>query len=243
MIKRNKQIVFTATANPKDHSTLPPVPAISMIPDWYKKLSRFYHSNKMKDLHPINDRGTDGSASSTKLCMPFFDAMTSGYFYVLTDDLYISEDDEGFPILSWDNDVMICDKRPMIDVAVPFQHHPVHFGFKMHWYYETPKDYSVLITHPFNRHDLPFTVLSGIVDSDVWGLPVFISFFVKRGFTGTIPKGTPLFQIVPIKRDSWEMKIESSEEKIWKNKIKEEKRRSKIFSYYKGYAWKRKVYK
>jgi len=29
-----------------------------------------------------------------------------------------------------------------------------------------PAGYSLLITHPFNRHDLPFVTLTGLVDAD-----------------------------------------------------------------------------
>ena len=43
-----------------------------------------------------------------------------------------------------------------------------------------------MITHPHNRHDLPFTTLSGIIDSDDWNAPVFTAFFLKRNFMGTI---------------------------------------------------------
>jgi hypothetical protein len=236
------KIIFSPSAIELKDSLLQPEPAIKFIPEWYKKISRFYKNNTISSLNPINDRGTDGSASSTKLCMPFFDAITSGYIYRLDTDVEVSLDDNGKPILNWGGDVMVCDKRLMIDVAVPYQHHPVHFGFKMHWYYETPPGYSLLITHPMNRHDLPFTVLSGIVDSDIWGLPVFISFFVKRNFVGIIPKGTPLFQMIPIKRDEWEMEIDYSVKKHLINKVDEERRRSKIFAYYKSHAWRRKKY-
>jgi hypothetical protein len=241
-MKNKLKIIFSPSSTALKNKIIEPVPAIKMLPEWYKKISRFYKDNSIRSLNPINDRGTDGSASSTKLCMPFFDAMTSGYMYLLDEDLHVSLDEEGRPVLNWAGDIMICDKRLMNDVAIPYQHHPSHFGFKMHWYYETPPGYSVLITHPMNRHDLPFTTLSGIVDSDIWGLPVFISFFLKRNFVGVIPKGTPLFQIIPIKREEWSHEIDYSEEKNYINKIEEEKRRSKIFSYYKGYAWRRKKY-
>ena len=240
-MKKNKIIFSPGFENAKGLLE-EPEPSIKFIPEWYKKLSRFYVSNNIKHINLINDRGTDGSSTSTKLCTPFFDAMTAGYIYKLNTDIIVELDEEGFPSISWEGGVMVCDKRPMLDVAIPYYHHPIHFGFKMHWYYETPPGYSVLITHPMNRHDLPFTVLSGIVDSDIWGLPVFISFFLKRNFIGKIEKGTPLFQIIPIKRDDWEMGVDYSLEKFNNNKIDEEKRRYRIFSYYRNDIWKRKKY-
>lgn len=213
------------------------------IPSWYKKLSKFYKSNSIGKLHPVNDRGTDGSAASTKLCMPFFDALTSGYMYTLDYDLHVNQDKDGFPTLSWEGDNMIVDKRLMIDVPVPTQHHPMHYGWKVNWYSETPKGYSLLITHPLNRHDLPFTTMSGIIDADLWHTPVFTSFFLKRNFIGIIPKGTPIFQMIPIKREDWSLEIDYSNENIDLNQIKDEKRRSLIYAYYKNVIWQRKQYK
>lgn len=213
------------------------------LPDWYKKLSRFYKSNHISKLHPVNDRGTDGSAASTKLCMPFFDALTSGYMYSLEYDLHVTQDKNGFPVLSWEGHNMIVDKRLMTDVPVPTHHHPLHFGWKVNWYSETPKGYSLLITHPLNRHDLPFTTLSGIIDSDLWHTPVFTSFFLKRNFIGIIPKGTPLFQMIPIKREDWALEIDYSVKGKEMNQIKDEKRRSSIYAYYKNIVWQRKQYK
>jgi hypothetical protein len=236
-------IKFTPASKNEKDLILSPEYAVDHLPVWYKKLGRFQTSNNVMDLNPVNDRGTDGSAGSTKICMPFFDAMTSGYMYVLDYDITVSLDEDGFPTLSWEGEHMVLDKRHMGDVAVPFQHHPLHFGWKTNWYTELPKGYSILITHPLNRHDLPFTTLSGIIDADKWFTPVFISFFLKRNFMGVIPKGTPLFQMIPIKRESWEMEIDNSKEGFEKNKIEEERRRTSIYAYYKDKIWNKKNYK
>jgi hypothetical protein len=111
--------------------------------------------------------------------MPFFDATAAGYMHLLDNDLFIDLDKDGMPSISWKGEVMLVDKRPMTDLPVPDNCHPIHYGWRMSWFYETPPGYSVLITHPMNRHDLPFYVQSGIVDSDTWGLPVFITVFFK----------------------------------------------------------------
>jgi hypothetical protein len=93
-----------------------------------------------------------------------------------------------------------------------------------------------------NRYDLPFYTMSGIVDSDNWGLPVFIGFFLKRNFQGVIPKGTPIMQIVPFKRDSWELEIDDSAEAIQKEEYHAEDRRSMLYGYYKKTAWIKKFF-
>lgn len=219
-----------------------PEPAVRHVPEWYKSLSKFNKSNKDVTLDPQNNLGTDGAQVSTKMCMPFLDATTAGYMYVLEDDLYVDLDEQGRPTLSWRGDVMLADKRPIIDIVVPDNCHPIHYGWRMNWYYETPPGHSVLITHPMNRYDLPFYVQSGIVESDIWGLPVFIAFFLKRNFRGVIPKGTPIMQIIPFKRDSWELEVIDTDEELDKHELKAENRRSRLYGYYKKTAWRKKVF-
>lgn len=221
----------------------PPVEASKKVPEWYKDLANYGGtSNDLRDLNPINDRGSDGSNVSTKLCLPFLDAMISGYMYCLENDLSILLNDNGEPELSWDAEIMLMDKRPHVDMTIPSDCYPVQFGVKMNWYQETPPGYSLLFTHPFNRPELPFYVPSGIVDTDIWGLPLFIPFFLKQGFEGVLKKGTPIIQMLPIKRDGWKLEIDSSDESINKHEIRQEKRRSHITAHYRKTTWQKKKY-
>lgn len=226
-----------------DRELLYPEPAIKHIPEWYRSLSRFYNSNSNFDLNIENHIGTDGSSTSGKLCMPFFDALTMGYVFPLPVDIHVDYSPDGKPVLSWDDREMPIDQRHMIDVPVPDNCHPIHFGWRMEWHYETPPGYSVLLTHPMNRHDLPFYTLSGVVDADSWGLPVFVSFFLKRGFRGTIPAGTPMFQVIPFKRDDWELDMfTDDEEELNKYDLRAELRRIDLFQHYKKTAWVKKIF-
>jgi len=222
----------------------PPVKASSVLPDWYKDLASYNgaSSHSIRHLYPVNDRGQDGSDVSTKLCVPLLDSMLSGYMQTLSEDVEVTVDKDGKPSLLWESPNAVVDTRPIVDFPIPRDCYPIHFGWKMSWYYETPPGYSLMITHPHNRWDLPFYSPTGIVDSDIWGLPVFMTFFLKRGFEGTIKKGTPLFQMIPIKRDDWELNIDYSEKYFWENKVKEEKRRSHVTGHYKKTTWQRKNY-
>ena len=241
---KNKKIVFTSSGGEaKKNIFVAPVEAIKCLPEWYKNLAPFGgESNKLKDLSPVNDRGADGSNVSTKLCLPFFDALTMGYMYCLEDDLVVELDKKGIPSLHWKENIVLMDKRPNVDLAIPSDCHPIHFGVRMNWFYDTPKGYSILITHPLNRYDLPFYVSSAVVDSDVWGLPAFIPFFLKKNFFGVIPKGTPVCQMIPIKRDNWEKEVITSDDAYDKKNIYEEKRRTDITGYYKRTTWQKKSY-
>jgi hypothetical protein len=241
-VSKPNLIKFTPGFTGHDGRLTAPVPAVRNVPEWYRSLAKFDKSNDDITLGVKNNIGTDGALVATKMCMPFFDALTGGYHYVLEDDLYVDMDSTGIPTLSWAGDVMLVDKRPTIELPVPDNCHPIHYGWRMNWYYETPPGYSVLITHPMNRFDLPFYTMSGIVESDIWGLPVFTAFFLKRNFIGVIPKGTPLFQIIPFKREPWELEEVETEEALDKHELLAENRRSRLYGYYKETAWRRKIF-
>jgi hypothetical protein len=234
-----KVLTFVAHDNP---FFIAPEPAYKKIPQWYRDLAKHFTSNDLKNLNPVNDRGGDGSNVSTKLCLPFQDAMSLGYMYCLEGDLKVELDLNGKPTLSWTEDFMLMDKRPNVDLAIPDDVHPIHFGVKMNWFYESPQDYSLLMTMPLNRPDLPFWIPSGIVDSDIWGLPAFLPLFIKRNFEGVIPKGTPIVQMIPIKREPWELNIDRSPEAVEKHELLSENRRSHITAHYRKFAWRKKQY-
>lgn len=243
-MKKNK-ITFVPASNDSLflQTLVPPTESIRTVPTWYKDLCSFGgYSKDLKDLRPINDRSTDGSNVSTKLCLPFLDSMTAGYMYLLEDDMHVAIDEEGLPEITWEKNLMLVDKRVHTDVTIPQDCHPIPFGIRMNWYYETPPGYSLLFVHPLNRPELPFYVPSGMVDSDIWGLPVFLPFFLKKGFSGTIKQGTPIMQMIPIKRDDWELEIDSSSEAVEKHNVREEQRRSHITAHYKKSTWQKKNY-
>jgi hypothetical protein len=237
------KITFIPAIEAFQDSLIAPEPAIQHVPGWYKDLALYGTSNDEKNLNPVNNIGTDGTLVATKKCMPFFDALTAGYYYLLEDDLYVDLDKNGFPTLTWKGEVMLIDKRPTMEVAVPDNCHQLHFGFRMNWFYRTPPGHSVLVTHPMNRYDLPFYTLSGIVDSDIWGLPVFFTFFLQKNFQGVIPKGTPIMQFIPFKRENWELEVDNSKKTIEEEEFKAEKRRTRVTGYYKKDVWQRKSFR
>jgi hypothetical protein len=94
--------------------------------------------------------------------------------------------------------------------------------------------------HPVNRYDLPFITLTGVVDSDIAMSPGNLPFFIKKDFEGIIPKGTPIVQIFPFKRDDWKSQEDMS-------LVEEGKKETLLalrlaFGYYKSYVWKKKTY-
>ncbi len=65
----------------------------------------------------------------------------------------------------------------------------------------------MLFTHPLNRPDLPFQTLSGLVDADRFGRGYvhFPASWLDPDWDGTLPKGTPVVQAIPIPRQTVEI--------------------------------------
>ena len=148
--------------------------------------------------------------------MPFFDAMTSGYIVFLSADLEVVKKESGMPYLLWRTDREIVTDHSIEQ----WEGFPCPEGYSA-WLYKwhnqfglkTPKNYSLLFTSPFNRFDLPFSTISGIVDTDSYDMAVHFPFFIKNNFTGIIKKGTPIAQIVPKKNEYWKTELEKYDEK------------------------------
>jgi hypothetical protein len=67
-----------------------------------------------------------------------------------------------------------------------------------------------LFTQPLNHTESPFLTLSGVIDTDNWSGSDVLNFAFKKDFEGLIPKGTPYVQIIPFKREEWNLEISKS---------------------------------
>lgn len=202
----------------------PPVPAKTLIPQWYKDISLYNVSNSPKDLTLINTgKGTDSSSISVKLCSPTFDSFIMGYHFVLGEDIYVSvNEDTGVPSISWESNNFPISRAPIVEIPIPPGYHPVGFLYRMMYGVKTPPGTSVIVTHPFNRWDLPFVVPSAVVDSDKKFAPIDLRIFFKIGFEGIIKQGTPIFQVIPFTREDWEMEIspELTKDALWQHELR-----------------------
>jgi hypothetical protein len=209
-------------------------PARSYIPEWYKQTP------------VVSQKGPARSqeVKTFKSCMPFMDSMMSGYIVELWCDIEIIKEN-GMSKIYWrDGDVSPMSFKPAGSkgfMPVPNGYGGEVFNFMHNMYLKTPKGYSLLFTQPLNRNDLPFLALSGIVDGD--REPIFpggYPLFLRDGFEGIVKKGTPLIQIIPIRRESWKVeysqKLKTSGHLVWR------KAGLYLDSWYKKNAWFRKSY-
>lgn len=173
-----------------------PEPAKRFLPQWYKE----------SELDFVKDGEVHGGL---KRCAPFLDAMLSGYMLVTPVDIFISKNEDGGLNIRWNSMEefsTFISERPKATgekMPRPAGHHPNHLAFRGFWGMKTPRGWSLLVVHPLNRHDLPWTITSGIMDADRYSTSGNIPFFIKEDFVGMVPAGTPFAQLIPIKRASW----------------------------------------
>lgn len=177
-------------------------PARTELPDWYKEMPIYGNGDKSLKC-PMNFSTHN---HTMKRCVPFLDAMTSGYTLTLDEELFISQTDEG-PIFRWkskDTLVTLHSSDQFEGFPIPVKYHQIVAKWHNDWSIETPKGYSIFFTHPHNRFDLPFHTISGFVDTDNYKVPIQFPFLLDYGFEGILPIGTPVAQMIPVKRESWE---------------------------------------
>lgn len=232
-----QSIIFTNTMNvPEEYA---PKPASLFIPDWYKRLESYASGVKKPD-------GEGMTTATLKRCMPVFDSITGGYIIVSVADVFVSqkegEDGNKHPYFEWANYGLI--QFHAIDQA---PEHPARNGYPYPkwinpWGIKTPKGYSSLFVQPFHRESV-FTILPGIVDTDEYTAAVNFPFVLNdTSFEGLIPAGTPIAQVIPIKRDEWKMELGSQAEFIEQQKIGN-RMQSRFFDRYKSMFRQPKEYK
>ncbi|HTQ81781.1 MAG TPA: hypothetical protein VMI47_00810 [Pseudolabrys sp.] len=183
-----------------------PIPAVQGLPGWFKSLpQKAFSQIDYKEVMTI------------KKCPPVIDAMGYGFLMPLVADLKV-EDGE----FSWDYDVPAGSVSNFTQSPIDFHDGAQVAGtpffeddrfivkFNNFWTIQTPPGYSLLFTHPLNRVDLPFTTISGLVDTDAFfdNLINFPARWHDINFSDVLPKGTPVAQCIPVKREIWNSHIE-----------------------------------
>ena len=197
------QIKFRCLPELEPH-LLRPVKAASGLPDWLKDMP----SSAASDV-------LDGAEVRTlKHCAPLLDAMQTGMLFPLACDVQVRAGE-----FSWDwnlpRNPSSRQTRSPIGVHMPEQAEGMPgagdadnflIKFNNFWTIATPPGVSLLIVHPLNRPDLPFHTFSGIVDCDSYtsGFVHFPARWTDADFAGVLPRGTPVAQAIPFRREALE---------------------------------------
>ena len=241
-MKNKRLIQFNAVNESSKYLVDIPKPALHHVPEWYRKQKNYSNGS----TSPSNFSSPEVVHATYKLCVPFIDALTSGYVLSTAADIYVENvgKETYEPKFFWNVTWPLLDFQSMQTLGnypTPHGHNPHLFRWHVAWQVVTPKGYSLWVTHPSHRYDLPFTTINGFVDTDAHPNSLFLPFFIQEGFEGLIPKGTPFAQLLPIKRESWESKkgvVGEGYAFIRDNILK-----AYLFRGYKRLFWTKKMYK
>lgn len=172
-----------------------PLSANKCVPDWFKKVKPNTPNREPGGFHGM----------SVKKCLPVLDAMNLGYIIPLQGDVHVTT--------NYDLSVIKANNREhsphMVDhhpfVQVESDSWPLRkqnpLKFINYWCIKTRPGWSVLFTPPLNHLGMPFTCMSGVVDTDKYPKEVnFPAVWNEPNFDDTLRAGTPLVQVIPFER-------------------------------------------
>lgn len=177
-----------------------PVSSLRAAPDYFKKIK------PQSSGHP--------SSGTVKRCVPFLDALSSGFIIPLWADMYVLAR----------NGELSVDFPPNLPMAESLGNHPIdqipdhplsknpyggiQLKFINPWIISTEDGVSCLFTSPLNHMEGRFKVLDGVVDTDTYYNNINFP-FIWTGGSGefVVPKGTPLVQVIPFRREGCEFSV------------------------------------
>ena len=163
-----------------------PFPASRTVPDWLKEL-------------PVENEGVP----TIKRCAPFLQAITAGYIIPVPFDVHFKYLPDGELVFHGEG-TLPQRHQPSQQFGTPFAAAKI-VKLINPWLIKTPPGYSTLFIRPFNRFDCPFIPLTGLVETDTFYEAVQLPSVchLQPGSSYTLARGTPLVQVVPILRESW----------------------------------------
>lgn len=221
---KNNIITFEAQSDHVFSVRERPIPAAKMVPDWWKEIPKYSTIPKLEIGPHAN--------VTVKQCAPTIDMITAGYIIPLWCDILVTQEN-GIPFINWPTQERVVDVWSPLQSStfeVPSGFNQLAFKYHHGWNILTPPGWSSLFIHPVGYQNLPIRAIPGIVDTDILTTAINCPFFVKDGFEGVIEKGTPMAQVIPFKRESWESEFTNPGDKKFYHES--EKLFTKVYGYY-----------
>ena len=164
-----------------------------------------------------------GKNGNMNVCPGILDYNSMGYMIRAWTEIHINQVDGGFQAHTNDREHDITEGRcgNLNPDLLPWEYgdvcDPNVIKIELPWLIETPVGYSCIQTSPF-YHNLdiePFIMNHpGIVDTDGLHRLSWV-FSVRHGEPFIIPRGTPLIQLIPFKRQTFTREVSRAEIGDW----------------------------
>jgi hypothetical protein len=182
----------------------PPKPAAEAVPDWFKELPVVLPDNA-RELPLFN----------IKSCPPATDFLTGGYIIFNSYEFTVKQKLENFR----ESLVIKTPKKDYVEPPgngyVPNQcpvkiqgKYKSYFQFELEWKIKTPPGYSCLIMQPYYQFESQYSLMPAIIDTDSFDSVLQVVGYLNTGVSEVdIKPGDPILQVIPFKRDVWNMNV------------------------------------
>ena len=197
----------------------PPVKASKMIPNWFEKL----HTDldvldpQFPKTAPITK---DYMSHTIKKCPAVVDYLAHGFIIPYWTDTIIQRIGNKFQFEHHQDGLKDWDGFGQIEFhsfdqlsTFPFKEGDFNEGVKFisPWFFKTPPGWSTLFLPPMLHEEDRYTLIPGIVETDVYHQVNFPSIFHLEGQT-IIKRGDPFLHVIPFKRESIDLELRLSTE-------------------------------
>lgn len=198
MFFRKSEARITFLCREEDRGVIPePVRAKTVVPDWFRKLPARDHDHV----------STSDNGLTIKRCMPFLDAMTTGWVIGLAATVRLDISENGARVdAGWDFDRTMVSHHGAHQVAGNPRGPLPPCKFHNFWTIRTPPGWSCLFVAPLNRPNGVFEIVSGVVDTDAYHSEIHFPFFATaEDGLHVLEKGTPVAQVIPFRRQATDL--------------------------------------
>lgn len=197
----------------------PVKPTKHFLPFWFKDMVDAHEKPANPD-GPPNRFGKKGDIlkkyhqGTVKRCPAIVDLLSEGFIIPMWCDFLIQRNKT---LLEYDNKnfpygIDFHVKEQIYNWPLKKTDFPEGVKFNNPWRIYTPPGYSVLFTQPTYQFEKRFTVLPGIVETDKYHHINFPTIWHTTK-DAIIDRGTPFIQVIPFKRDSWNLDVDQMNDK------------------------------
>ena len=202
----------------------PVKPANYFLPRWFKDMSDYietagnYEKTQSRFFDRKGETAKKHTSATVKRCPAIVDFITEGYIIPMWADTLVQRDME---TLEYDNKnfkygIEFHGKEQISGWNLRKTDFPEGVKFLNPWRIYTPPGYSVMFMTPTYQFEKRFTVLPGIVETDSYHHVNFPSIWHTTK-DAVIERGTPFIQVIPFKRDEWNLDVSQMNTKDFEN--------------------------
>jgi len=193
----------------------PVKPSKFFLPQWFKDMDEYitqdavHEKGKKFYFGRSKETAIKTAGGTVKRCPAIVDLLTEGFIIPMWADFLVQRDME---TLEWDNKGMLQygiefhGKQQITGWKLKKTDFPEGVKFINPWRIYTPKGYSVMFMQPTYQFENRFTVLPGIVETDSYHHINFPTIWHTTK-DAIIDRGTPFIQVIPFKRDEFDLDV------------------------------------